>query len=378
MLKKINRSIIILFVLLIFPFPLNAKNLTIASWNIRILSNNSRDDTELKKIASILKKYDLIAIQEARDTIVLDRLKDMCLDYQYVASEPVGRGVKEIYAFFYRKDLVEVIGEPAILEDPQDLFIREPFIGSFRADNFDFTLVTIHLLFGKNKADRRQELILLDEVLQVVQQGNGAEADVILLGDYNFGSNDIGWQVDTVGYTNLFTEKTTIGSKSAYDNIWINPANTKEYTGSKGIFKFDIDMFNGNLKAASLAVSDHRPIFAEFDTSMEDDDENDYGALSQAIFPCVTPEGLPSLLIGFQTTIKRYDQFRCIYEPIGEVKDNLFNLLWSRLEGLKDVDILTGMGFDSYSFIVQNNIKGHISGFVEDIPFASTLFVTTP
>ena len=55
----------------------STKKLKLATWNIRYLTNNSRDDAELSQIAEIINRYDIIAVQEARDTAVLDRLKNM-------------------------------------------------------------------------------------------------------------------------------------------------------------------------------------------------------------------------------------------------------------------------------------------------------------
>ena len=46
--------------------PADTADLKLATWNIRILSNNSRDDTELALIAPIIARYDLVAIQEVR------------------------------------------------------------------------------------------------------------------------------------------------------------------------------------------------------------------------------------------------------------------------------------------------------------------------
>ena len=44
-----------------------AADITVASFNIRIYSTGSRDDTELGLIADRLQQFDLIAIQELRD-----------------------------------------------------------------------------------------------------------------------------------------------------------------------------------------------------------------------------------------------------------------------------------------------------------------------
>jgi hypothetical protein len=45
----------------------------LASWNIRIFSDNSRNDAELAQICEILSRYDFIAIVELRDEAVLRR-----------------------------------------------------------------------------------------------------------------------------------------------------------------------------------------------------------------------------------------------------------------------------------------------------------------
>ena len=50
--------------------------LKLAAWNIRILSDRSRDDAELNKIAQNLINYDFIAISELRDEKVLKRLRE--------------------------------------------------------------------------------------------------------------------------------------------------------------------------------------------------------------------------------------------------------------------------------------------------------------
>jgi hypothetical protein len=105
------------------------QEITIASWNIRILSNNSRDDDELKVIASLLSKFDIVAVQEVRDLQVLDRLKAMLPGFEYAASPEVGRGQKEIYAFMWKASRVSLVGKPCIFQDPGDLFIREPYVG---------------------------------------------------------------------------------------------------------------------------------------------------------------------------------------------------------------------------------------------------------
>ena len=135
--------------------------ITIASFNIRIFSTGSRDDSELSQIADRLAQFDLIAIQELRDSEVIDRtlaiLASRGLTYQAIVSDAVGRtSSTERYTFLWRSDRINMQGSPHIWDDEGDVFIREPFIASFKASNFDFTLISIHVIFGNRVADRWQ------------------------------------------------------------------------------------------------------------------------------------------------------------------------------------------------------------------------------
>ena len=68
--------------------------LRLAAWNIRIMSDKSRTDTELKQIAKTLADYDFIAIVELRDEAVLNRIQkilaQMGKTYHYQLSPAVG------------------------------------------------------------------------------------------------------------------------------------------------------------------------------------------------------------------------------------------------------------------------------------------------
>lgn len=66
--------------------------------------------------------------------------------------------------------------------------------------------------------------------------------------------------------------KTTITDTSLYDNFWFQQQYVREYVEKSGVYKFDETVFNNNDSKARLAVSDHRPVWARFDTSRQDDD----------------------------------------------------------------------------------------------------------
>ena len=252
----------------------------LAAWNIRIFSDNSRDDAELQLIANVLIDYDFIAVIELKDETVLKRtesvLELMGRDYDYLVSRPVGGKVKERYAFLFDQKLVDVLEDGKVFPDPNDAFLREPYSASFRAGQFDFTTISAHVIWGDSVPPRQREVGELANVYRAVQAMNGAEQDVILLGDFNRNPDDLlAYQplMSIPGMTHLFQlpEKSHIKDTSLYDNIFFQASYVTEYTGNSGIDRFDETDFGNDDKAASLAVSDHRPVWAEFRIDTDDD-----------------------------------------------------------------------------------------------------------
>ena len=296
--------------------PAGTEDLRLATWNIRILSNNSRDDTELALIAPIIARYDLVAVQEVRDTIVLDRLLTFLPGWDYICSNSVGNVVTERYAYLYRIDGITVLGTPYIFNDAGDLFLREPYVAHFRVQQFDFTLVTIHVIYGDSVNDRRAEVQLLDEVITSVDLYNGSEDDVILLGDFNLPEDDAAWQILTHTPIVASTYMTTITDTSSYDNIWIDSTDTGEYVGPIEIYRFDEELFGNDDAAASLAVSDHRPVAIGFNTSLDDDNEGNWTATNGTIVDTTQDTGdvrivsvTASPTDAEQVTIKNYSSW---------------------------------------------------------------------
>ena len=261
------------------PVSRRRTELKLAAWNIRILSNNSRNDAELQKIAKTLIDYDFIAITEIRDEKVLKRLQKILsasgAEYGYLMSEPVGRegsSHKERYAFLYYKGLVSVVTGGKLYPDAadgEDDFVRDPYWATFRAGKFDFSVIAVHVVWGDSVADRRAEVMELAEVYTYVQEANGAEDDVLLLGDFNRELDDVQayaplFSLPSMTHLFQFPQKSHIRDSSLYDNIYFQKKNITEYTGESGIDKFDETDFGNDDAAANLAVSDHRPVWAVF------------------------------------------------------------------------------------------------------------------
>ena len=284
--------------------------LRLAAWNIRIMSNQSRTDAELKAIARTLADYNFIAIVELRDEVVLKRtqkiLSQMGKTYQYQLSPAVGRGVKERYAFLYESELVSVVSQGELypdVADGKDDFIRDPYWATFRAGAFDFSVIAVHVIWGDTVGPRKAEVRALADVYQYVQKANGTEDDVLLLGDFNRNPDD------TESYSRImaipsmirlfeFPQKSHIRDSSLYDNIFFQEDQVKEYLGISGIDRFDETDFGNDDRAANLAVSDHRPVWAVFRTDLDDDaiDEDGSASLKPADIHDVNNDGVINIL----------------------------------------------------------------------------------
>ncbi len=268
--------------------------LRLASWNTLHLGwNNGKD---LNKLAWVLTRYDVIALQEvmktsgSRDPLaalkaVEERVESLTgAPWAYQAtSDAIGRRTyREYYAVLYREDRVAFAGEAAVFPDPEDVFIREPFYASFRAGNFDFTLITIHAI-GPGEETLDDEIAALRDVFAQVQGQSACEDDVILVGDFNTPAKSRDWSalrgLPTVVNLIPATTKTSIGTRGmskSYDNIWLQERHTAyEFTGRAGAYPFFEDLYpnaENPYRIARKEVSDHVPVWAEFATDRPDDD----------------------------------------------------------------------------------------------------------
>lgn len=265
------------------------QRITVATFNIRVFSDRSRSDAELREIAQLVAGFDIVAIQETRDPAVLERLARLLetnfgLDYQFSDSLPLGRGSRELYAFVWRSDRIKAVSGMAVAADPGDRFSREPAWQLFRAvdqggkPGFDFVLIDFHAIFGGKESLRRAEAQLLPSVVAGVEAavralpGASGEGDFLLLGDFNLSCADHAFDgLRAMGMVPVCPGLGTTIKDSPYDNIWYFPSRTREYANEWGMVKFDETEFDGNDERASREVSDHRPLWASFASAGDDD-----------------------------------------------------------------------------------------------------------
>ncbi len=188
--------------------------LLLATWNIREFDSpayRERLDESFYYIAEIISHFDLVAVQEVRkDLKALKKLNNILGSYwKYIVTDVTAgtAGNKERLAFLYdsrKVDFGGLAGE-IVLEsikkgkkkyEPTKQLARTPFVCGFQAGWFKFMLTTVHILYGKSKANdpnRVKEIEALAKLLAKRAKDGAAWSDnLILLGDFNiFSPSDI-------------------------------------------------------------------------------------------------------------------------------------------------------------------------------------------
>ncbi|KAK1945841.1 Deoxyribonuclease [Phytophthora citrophthora] len=218
----------------------NNRVLIAASWNIRNISRR-KETFLLERIAEVLGEFDVVALQEVRDLIVLKKLKTMLPGWDYVVSEPVGRqspGTKkraEHYAFFYRRSVVRLVEKCSLLEGDKNVFTRLPCVATFRAkknsglSELELTVVNVHVSFGE-KASRHAEIVEINRLATELSGSTATKRKVVVLGDFNLSPQDVLGSLGSNKMALIRSPLSTTVFGKLYDNIWLDPV---DFNGSK-------------------------------------------------------------------------------------------------------------------------------------------------
>jgi endonuclease/exonuclease/phosphatase family metal-dependent hydrolase len=269
-LNKINKTVFFI-IFLLSPWSTVLAQVKLVSWNIQNFGN-SKSDVEMQFIATTLKTYDIIAIQEvvagsggaqavAKLAYELNRKGSK---WDYVISDPTSSTPykKERYAFIWKTAHIKKIGR-AWLEKKYHLEIdREPFYCTFQYDNKEFTVVTFHAITKKMQPETEIKYfkLLPDQYSRL---------NLIFAGDFNCPqSHTVFNPLKKMGYKPIITnQKTSLKQKcingnclaSEFDNVFYN--SSKITNSNSGIILF-YKNFN-SLREARM-ISDHIPIWFEF------------------------------------------------------------------------------------------------------------------
>ena len=245
----------------------------IASFNIKVFgkTKSSKEDV-MNNLVEIVKRYDVIAIQEIKDIseetpyAFLDKINQNGTEYGMVLSERTGlhendKTSQEQYAVFYNKDKIFAMDDGQLFNDSEnDLFQREPLTTrlSTKGGEFTFVMQVIHT----KPSSAVEEIQALHQVFEWSRTYYSDEMNFIMLGDFNAGcsyaspeeldemeirSENYTWIIPDYADTNL------ADSICAYDRIVISEHTNHYYTGNWGI---DSTFTNDS-------ISDHWPIWFE-------------------------------------------------------------------------------------------------------------------
>lgn len=251
----------------------------IASFNTLRIGKAQKD---YKLMSQILENFDVVGLIEVIDEVGVEKLvKELNKTSKskweyYISPYPVGKSsYKEYFGYIWKKDKVKFLGERGYYEDKEKFFSRQPFGADFKIENFDFTFVLVHSIFGKKEAERRAEAFKMVDVYNYFQNLDKKENDIIIAGDFNLSANDeafegLFYHKDEIIYCLNPTIKTTLGKNklaNSYDNMFISKKYTTEFKGKSGALNFA----KGDYRTMKNKISDHIPIFIVVDTTVDDD-----------------------------------------------------------------------------------------------------------
>ena len=286
------------------PASILDEQILLASWNIREFGRKrrgkERDPKAIRYIAEILSYFDLVSLQELRGNLDdLRRVMELLGPYWKVVFSDVTRGRRgneERIAYLYDKRAVAFTGlaAEAVLPParkkgeviPSEQFWRTPYIASFSAGSFDFVLLSVHVLWGKEKKDRVKELGRLANWVEEYRQSKySIDKDIILMGDFNVpkfrdkfyeaitsrGLQTPSALVEIKGGSNL-------NRNARYDQILHYPQHSGSvFTAEGGV----VDFYAGDHKALfpdlsvrefTYQLSDHLPLWIMINTYTADEE----------------------------------------------------------------------------------------------------------
>lgn len=273
----------------------------VATWNVANLGVQDRTPEAYRLIAEIWSWFDVIAVQEVNDNLeglygVYDELTG---DYALVFSDAAGNDERLVFVYdeeklYLREEIGEVSLPPSEYRWVNDRdvtsytfqgFDRNPYLATFEAGDFVFSLVNCHSYFGstsKLSIERRTlETLAVARYTDLRRNSDYAfTTDVIALGDFNLPklmSDDPIYRALTRRGLHIPDHSTEVGSSIAsdnhYDQIAFFPGETGDDFVTSGVFDFDGCLFRDlweerdekDFKAfCRYYISDHRPLWAQF------------------------------------------------------------------------------------------------------------------
>lgn len=180
-------------------------SLIIGTWNLRDFDNNKyrhgpRRRESLFYIAEVISSFDVCAVQEINEDLgpLKAVMRILGPHWNYIATDvTVGAsGNRERMAFVFDTRKVTfrnvageiVLPKHALLPDEKQ-FARTPFMVSFQAGWFKFSLCTVHIYFGSHSRGsdgyKRRVAEIESIAKEMAKRADREDENYILLGDFN-------------------------------------------------------------------------------------------------------------------------------------------------------------------------------------------------
>ena len=289
------------------------ENLLVATWNIRAFASLTRKWTAgesdspkrdlrgLLAIGEIVRRFDVVALQEVKGNLraLRDLMKWLGRDWAFLMTDVNlgAAGNSERMAFLFDERRVKTSGLACELVVPQEWldevgeealqrqFARTPYAVSFRSGDQTFILTTLHVDYGDSSAERIPELKGIARWMRDwADRTNAWSQNLIAMGDFNIDrKNDPLWQAFTsTGLTvaedlenaprSIFADPSEPTTDKYYDQIaW--------FETTRGASRLSLEYRSGGYvdflpyvyRDASLTkneisyrISDHYPLWVEF------------------------------------------------------------------------------------------------------------------
>ncbi len=262
---------LLLGIILLSYFQYSNAQVSICSWNLKDFGT-SKSDKEISFIADVLKRYDIIAIQEVvagyggpqAVARLADELNLKGSKWDFTISDPTSSSAykTERYAFLWKTSKITRKGN-AWLEKKYHLVIdREPYYMTVVIEGIEITLVNFHAI---TKSKQPETEVKYFKFLPANYLGK----ELLFLGDFNLTqSHTVFNPLKSLGYRPvLVNQKTSLRTKciggdclaSEFDNIFYNASKVN-------FIRSGVIHFYENFSTINEArlVSDHVPIYFQF------------------------------------------------------------------------------------------------------------------
>lgn len=283
------------------------EEIRIGFWNLQTLRDFSRERQDFRAVAQAVHHLDCIALAEVYDERAASKLVNELTIIGGRWNKVKNRravgftlATSQRYTIVYRSDRLEVVGMPYTLAKadavvPGDLgrqrLEHPPLFCKFATldQRLDFTLMLMvaterpqrapakpGVMPSKPHAPTDAEIEGLRDLFVQASAKDPHDRDLILIGNLqrDVGTPSLAPLMSLPGIVDLARpeQPTSLEGSHTFEHIFFQKPHLAEFNGKSGVDRFEQTWFNGNIREAMRACSDHRPIWFSLTVPARDDD----------------------------------------------------------------------------------------------------------